>query len=152
MNSKINLIFFIVITLGILGINACCTKKKCAGADEIHEIHFYNFTANEVEYITIYSYPKNSNFTIPLDSAYMFATFTGDHYSAYGNNPLNTNLDYKIKLVNTGEFFTLSGFELEKKGCNSCFPKRPESDFYNILKGYSIDGQPKGGEQISIYK
>lgn len=151
MKKQFSLVF-ILFSLGFLGLNACCTKKTCEGSDDIHEIHFYNFSASDVEYITLVSYPQNSNFAVPLDSVYMFATLVDGHYSAYANNTISMERDYKVKLYNSGEVFTLSGFELEKKGCNKCFPKRPDSDLYNVLKGYSVDGQPKGGDQINIYK
>jgi hypothetical protein len=46
----------------------------------------------------------------------------------------------------------LTGFEIKKEGCNSCFPYRPESDFYNKLIGYQVNGQKQTGSQIKIYK
>ena len=137
----------------LLGLNSCCTKKGCSSsADEIYEINFYNFSQAELDTITIISYSKNSNFNTAIDSSVTQATLTGDYFSAYTSNRLNTDLDYKIKLISTSQVFTLTGFEIAKEGCNSCFPYRPESDFYNELNAYQINGQKQTGSQIKIYK
>ncbi len=133
-------------------INSCCTKKGCIGADEIYEINFYNFSKNDLDTITIISYSKYSNFSTIIDSSVTRASNLGDYFSAYTNNRINTDLDYKIKLVSTGQVFTLTEFEIEKEGCNSCFPYRPEHDFYNKLSGYQLNGQKQTGSQIKVYK
>ena len=136
----------------VLGLNSCCTKKECIDSDEIYEINFYNFSEAELDSIKIYSYTKNSNFGIAIDSSYTQASLIGDFYSAFTNNRINTDLDYRILLISTGQVFTLTGFEIEKAGCNSCFPFRPESDFYNKLNGYLVNGQKQEGSIIKIFK
>ena len=142
-----------VLMVGLLfGINSCCTKKYCVGADEIYEINFYNFSETDLDTITIISYTKNSNFSTIIDSSITQASKSGDSFSAYTNNKINTDLDYKIKLISTGQVYTLTGFEVEKEGCNSCFPYRPEGDFYNKLNGYVLNGQKQTGTQIKVYK
>lgn len=147
-----NFILTVLMVGLLLGLNSCCTKKGCIGADEIYEINFYNFSQNDLDTITIISYSKNTNFTTVIDSCVTQANLTGDYFSAYTNNRINTDLEYKIKLFSTGQVFTLTGFEIEKEGCNSCFPYRPESDFYNKLIGYQVNGQKQTGSQIKIYK
>lgn len=97
-------------------------------------------------------YTKNSSFTIPVDSYATQARANGNNFTAYIDNKLNFDLDYKIVLFGSGQAFTLTGFEIEKKGCNECFPYRPESDYYKVLSGYEVNGQKQRGRQIDIYK
>ena len=147
-----NLTLTVLIVGFLLVVNSCCTKKYCMGTDDLNEIKFYNFSQAELDTIIILSYPKNANFTASLDSFITQATNTGDYFSANTNDNLNTHLDYKIKLTSTGEVFTLTNFEVEKVGCNSCFPYRPKDDFYNKLTAYQINGQKQYGNQIKILK
>ncbi|MBS1588323.1 MAG: hypothetical protein JST52_01790 [Bacteroidetes bacterium] len=121
-------------------------------SDEIHEIEFYNFSQADLDTIALISYAKNSNFTAAIDSSITQANKTGDYYTVYTKDKINTTHDYKIKLLSTGKVFTLTGFEIEKRGCNTCFPYRPESDYYNILGAYRINGQRQTGSHIKIYR
>ncbi len=146
-------IAFPVLVVGLLlGINSCCTKKECIGADEIHEINFYNFSQADLDTIIIISYSKNSDFASPIDSSVTQASTIGDYFSAYTDPRINTELDYEVKLLSTGQVFTLTDFEIKKEDCNSCFPFRPESDFYNKLNSYQVNGQKQTGSQIKIHK
>lgn len=147
-----NITLTVLIAGLLLGLNSCCTKKYCIGADDIYEIEFYNFSQADLDTITIINYVKNTNFSTSIDSSTTQANSTGDYFTAYTNNKINIDLDYKIKLFSTGQVFTLTGFEIEKEGCNSCFPYRPESDFYNKLNAYQVNGQKQTGSQIKIYK
>jgi hypothetical protein len=147
-----NMILTVIAVLLLFVVNSCCTKIYCLGADDIYEIEFYNFSQADLDTITILSYPINSNFSISVDSFVTQASKTGDHFSANTKDKLNTNLDYKIKLASTGQVFTLTNFEIEKEGCNSCFPYRPKSDFYNKLNAYQINGQRQSVNQIKIFK
>jgi hypothetical protein len=147
-----NIIQTVLIVGLLLSINSCCTKKDCIGADDIYEIKFYNFQQAELDTLEIISYARNSNFTTIIDSLVTHAYIEGDYFSAYANSKINTDLDYKIKSVSTGQVYKLTEFEIEKEGCNSCFPYRPESDFYNRLNSYQVNGQRQTGGQIKIYK
>jgi hypothetical protein len=153
MHRQIKNIKLTVLTIILVfGINSCCTKKGCLGADDIYEISFHNFTQAELDTIIIISYVRNSDFTALIDSTVTKATENGGFFSAYTNNKIDTDLDYKVELISTGHVFTLTGFEIEKAGCNTCFPYRPESDFYNKLNSYLINGQKQAGSQITIFK
>ena len=153
MRRQMKNIVLTALTIGLsLGINSCCTKKDCTGADDIYEINFYNFSLEDLDTIILISYSKNTNFTTIIDSSVTKADLKADYFSAYTNHKLNTDFDYKIKLFSTLHVYTLTGFEIEKKGCNTCFPYRPESDFYNKVSGYQINGQKQIGNQIKIYK
>lgn len=133
-------------------LNSCCTKKDCIGSDEIYEIRFYNFSQEDLDTIYVISYIKNSGFLTIVDSFSTGAVSNGAFYSAYTHNRINPENDYKIKLVSTGNEFNLTDFEIQKEGCISCFPNRPESDFYNKLTAYSVNGQKQFNVQINIYK
>jgi hypothetical protein len=153
MYRQIKQIAMIVLAVGALfGVNSCCTKKMCLDAEEISEINFYNFSQTELDTIAVITYSKDSNFGILIDSSITRANLKGDYFSAKANNTINTNIDYKIKLLSTGQVFTLTNFEIEKEGCNSCFPYQPESEFYNRLSSYHVNGQKQAGRQINIYK
>ncbi|MFM2286637.1 MAG: hypothetical protein RLZZ543_2134 [Bacteroidota bacterium] len=143
----------IVLIIGIvLGLNSCCTKKECIDSGEIYEINFYNFSPDEIDSIMIYSYSKNSNFNLIIDSSFSQASLNGDYSTAYISNRINTDFDYEVLVLSTGQVITLTGFEVEKKRCNSCFPYRPESDYYEKLNSYFVNGQKQSGSIISIYK
>ncbi len=142
---------FILFTIGILfGINSCCTKKDCVG--DIEQINFYNFDESELDTLFLYSYSKNTNFSLLIDSVEVEGLVTSDHFVAYLRHAIDTDLDYRIKLVSTGLVYTITGFEVEKKGCNTCFPYRPKSDLYKIVKSYYLNGEKQEGNKINIYK
>jgi hypothetical protein len=144
---------FAVLTVGLLlGLNSCCTKMKCEDVNSIFTIEFYGFSLTELDTIEIYSYSKNSTFTILVDSSVTQAQLYSGYYYAYPDSNPKIDLDHKIKIISTGQIFTLTDFEIEKKGCNKCFPSRPKGDFYNELKGYSVNGQKQSGYKIKIYK
>ena len=63
---------------------------------------------------------------------------------------IDYDLDYQIKIVSTGDEFNLGGFQTVRKGCNSCFPVRPKSDYYQALIGYVVNGQLKEGSVIKL--
>ncbi|MBS1782297.1 MAG: hypothetical protein JSS78_04465 [Bacteroidetes bacterium] len=142
----------ILTTVLLLSINACCTKKYCISSDEIHEIEFYNFPHANLDTIVLISYVKNSNFTTAIDSSTTQANKTGNYSTVYTKNKIITTYDYKIKFLSTSQVFALTGFEIEKQGCNACFPYRPESDYYNILSAYQVNGQRQTGNRIRIYQ
>jgi hypothetical protein len=151
-NIMIKYFFYIALLTGLLiGQLACCTKKDCEDAGVISEIEFYNFSQHDVDTIIVYSYIKNTNFAIPIDS---FTTQrcegSGDPYYAY-TGILSFDKDYRIVLAGTGQAFTVSSIETEKHGCNTCFPYRPESDYYIRMKSYLLNGQTKEGQRIQIY-
>lgn len=136
-----------------LTVNSCCTKKECASVnDYLEEIRFYNFLEDELDTIAIVSYLNASDSSTKIDSTVTQAYLAGDYYIVRLNSQINTNLDYLIKLPSTGQKYTLTEFRVERVGCNTCFPYRPKSDFFNILKEYQINGQTQPGQQIKIYK
>ncbi|TAE70963.1 MAG: hypothetical protein EAZ85_11180 [Bacteroidetes bacterium] len=146
-------IFFIIFVVGLsLWLNACCTMKGCIPSDIVYSITFYNFSQAETDTVQIISYAKNSNFNTKVDSLVVGSRAVDDYYAAYTNRGLTADLDYKIKLLSTGQVFTLTDFEIRKEKCNYCFPYSPPSNFYNQLSAYRINGQKQTDSQIKIYK
>lgn len=143
-----------ILTVGLLAaMNSCCFRKHCIDAGEIYNIDFYNFTQAELDTVAIIGYTKSTNFAELIDSSVWHISGTGEYsFTVYTDKPINTDLDYKIKLISTGQVFTLTGFEIKKEGCNGCFPYRPKSEYYNKLKRYYINGQEQTGIPIRIYK
>jgi hypothetical protein len=150
-------IVFLVITVAVLlGINACCKKPDCTSAGEQTSIYFYNFSENEMDKITLVSYMKNSNFTIAIDST-SYAPFNssvaGKHYVEL-TNALDIEQDYKIKLDQTGQHYTLSGFQVKqlkcKGGCGLSFLKKGRN--FDRLVGYDVNGKYQEFREIAIYK
>ena len=136
----------------LVGLNACCTQKKCTGSEEISEVDFYNFSQADLDNVTIISYVKNTNFGTFAESEIAQASLSGDHFAVYTHYNIGPSYDYKININSTGQVFTLTGFEIRKQDCNSCFPYTPDSDFYNTISAYLINGQKQSGNQIKIYK
>lgn len=130
----------------------CCTKKDCEGADEIYELYFVNFFAADVDTVIIKSYEQNSGFTSPVDSIIATATERGTAFVLHLNNHLNVSYDYQLSLPGIGANYYLTGFKTEKEGCGNCFPYRPQSDYFNRLSSYEVNGLRQSGEQINNYK
>jgi hypothetical protein len=135
-----------------LNLSSCCTKKDCSGAAEINKLFFYNYSDSELDSIKIYSYPNYSDFTEIVDSSFAEYGVYGEENVAYLNKALNVEYNHIIQIVNTGQVFTLSGFELEERGCNKCFPYRPEDDYYKVVKSFFLNGIKKEGNVIEISK
>jgi hypothetical protein len=136
----------------LLIINSCCTKKDCGNVEDISEIQFYNFSEAELDTIAIISYLRGSNFKTLIDSSITQAYLYSDYYYTHLNTKINFNLEYVIKLLSTGQVYTLTDFNIERIGCNTCFPYRPKSDYFNILREYQVNGKKQPGQQINIYK
>lgn len=146
---NIKLIPFLILCI-LFGMNACCTKRGCENQIDFNEILFYNFTQQDLDTITIYSFNKNTNFSIPIDSFTTQGQPIGNHFQAYINTS-TIDHDYKIILVHTGEEYTLTNFQTEKYSCNSCFPYKPKSDYYYNLNNYKVNGNMQNGQTIEIY-
>ena len=148
-----HILFAILSSFVLLSMVACCTKKDCSNEGDIYEIELYNFKNKnmDVDTIIIYSYFKDTNFSTPLDSMISFYETNTRDYCTASIEKLNFGHDYKIVLLSTGQVVNLSGFETEKLACNTCFPYRPESEYYTRLKKYLLNGQIKLGDRIKIY-
>lgn len=142
-----NSIIFILI---IFFLYSCCTKKDCDSIG-LEEIEFYNFNKNDLDTVIIYSYSKNSNFTMLIDSITTHDKSDLPDYDYVNTYKIISDYDFIIYLPNTGQTFKITAVNTEKKGCNTCFPYRPKSDYYNVISSYNLNGQPKFESQIKIY-
>ena len=113
----------------------------CVGIDDMNEIWFYNFSQQDLDTIIIKRYNKNTNFQSVLDSLVTvtedFSDRT-DYQVIYLSDNLTIDYEYKVELVSTGQYFTISDFIVDKKKCNSgflCF------DYYNSLGSYKVNGE-----------
>lgn len=148
-------LFVTIFTLLILsGLNSCCTKKYCEVDDQFYEIEFYNFSPGDLDSVKIYCYAKNINFVLPFDSMRVYGIYYNSNncYNGYIEDGIKTNYEYKIKIKNTGQIFTLTDFATEERACNNCFPYRPANDYYYVLKSYYVNGQKRVSSRIQISK
>lgn len=151
-------IILTILTLVLLnGLYSCGGGKDCrgAGADNINDIDFYNFILTDLDTIIIISYSKNTNFAIQIDSGATHAIeYYGNNYYTANTGRIKTDLDYKIKIISTGQVYTLVGFETERIDCTRCKKcpfNGPSDNYWNRLKSYLVNGQRIEGESIKIY-
>ncbi len=135
-----------------LFISSCCTKKDCDA--ESNDIRLENFAAQDIDSIAVEIYESNSNFTNRLDSSFKVTYFTqyDSSFHISINENLNKEHDYKITMLSNGNTYTITDFETSKEKCNDCFPYHPASDYYDVLTGYTINGQKQVGDIITIVK
>jgi hypothetical protein len=148
MYKKIGLIAIIGVTLYS---QSCCTKKECIGI-LLNQVEFYNFNKTDLEAVKIFVYEKNTGYSVLLDSVTTQAEYYTDHHTAYSNRAFNKDNDYKIINLKTNDTYLVNDFVTKREKCNSCFPFNPDSDKYDVVVGYSVNGVKQSGSQIKIYK
>lgn len=142
------IIFFALV---LWTIQACCTKKDCSTG--LYEISIRGFEYSEKDTIIILTYEKNSGFTQRLDSTVAQVTESGDGSALiYFSGQLDVNRDYKILFSGLEDAYTLTDFRMGRKGCNSCFPFRPEGDYFDVLEGYRLNGESRNENSLYIFK
>jgi len=140
--------FFILI---IIFCQHCCTKQCCV--NDYRQILLFDFTKNELDSISIVQFEKNTNFISKTDSNFFSKIDSASTYFIlYLENGLNTNFDYKIIIHSLSKTYELNQFEYKKEGCNTCFPFRPASDFYDQLISYQVNGIKQKESLIKIFK
>jgi hypothetical protein len=139
---------FIVISFALC-LGSCCTKKGCPVEFGAIEIYDSTQTGAFQKEIVVYSYERGKNFVSVIDSNLISATKRDGIYTTFAY--LMLYRDYKIKVSNTGKEYKITDIQAEKKGCNTCFPFRPQSDFYDDLKAYKLDGKIQTERTIRIY-
>lgn len=142
----------ITISTMALTLHSCCTKKECIDYTD-NSVEFHHFEEKDLDSIYIFNYAKTGGFVTPLDSQYCSVRKTNSDYFLL-DNPMQFKNDqnYKIKLFRTGKEYFITDFQVTKKGCNSCFPSRPKSDFYEVRTGYRINGELKEGKTVIVNK
>lgn len=146
-------IYLILVSFFLLFLlNSCCTKKYCGNAGDINEFYFYNYLNHELDSIKIYSYAKFSDYNEIVDSSFAEYDEFGEENQARLSKTLNVEYNHRIHVISTDQIFTVSDFELEERGCNTCFPFRPEGDFYMVVRSFFLNGIKKNGSRIEITK
>ncbi|MBI5541061.1 MAG: hypothetical protein HY951_13430 [Bacteroidia bacterium] len=133
----------------VFNFYSCCTKKDCESAG-LYDIAFRNFNQNELDTIIIYSYSKNSNFTVLVDSFITNGELNNSGYCYVYTKKSIPDFDFKIILSNSGQIFNITDVNIEEKGCNTCFPYRPRSDYYQVISNYKINGQTNYHSTVEI--
>jgi len=141
---------FFLISLTFL-LNACCTKKFCEGT--IYDINLYNFGASDLDTVIVIRYAGDDTFRKLLDSTRVYITEQSDGSSTLPvKGGVNINENYKIIMYGTNLEYRIMGLQTTRKGCNSCFPIRPASDYYDVLDNYNLNGELWTREDISIWR
>ncbi|MEX0812265.1 MAG: hypothetical protein WD048_08610 [Chitinophagales bacterium] len=133
-------------------INACCTKKDCDSFGDYLTINFYGFQESELDSIYVFFYEADAAFNAPFDSTIVLDPY---HSADYTIVEIDLNFDlntaYKIRLA-SGREYRVGDFIVKREGCNRCFPKRPESDYYNVLFSYNVNDSLIIGNAVKIRK
>ncbi|MBC7487188.1 MAG: hypothetical protein H7282_10600 [Cytophagaceae bacterium] len=144
-----NILFTSLVLIFVL--QACCTKKFCESG--LYQVTLEGFEPSELDTIIMRSYHKNSNFTSLIDSS-IVSTSQRDSITwiLYPNSLLDIHRDYQFQFSGLSQVYTLTDFQVGKKGCNCCFPFRPKNDYYDALEAYSINGIRKSKGELYISK
>jgi hypothetical protein len=146
-------IYLILVDIVILSLfNSCCTKKYCGNAGDINELYFNNYLDHELDSIKVYSYARFSDYSEIVDSSFAEYDELGEENRARLSKTLNVEYNHRIHVISTGQIFTVSDFELEERVCNTCFPFRPDDDFYMVVRSFFLNGMKKNGSRIEITK
>ena len=157
MTKSKTFIIYTALALLLFSLSSCCTKKKCFDAENLREIKLLNLSVEEGDSVLVEVFENNSNFTAKLDSSISVVTIGSEaelmsYYSVYLPENVQFNHDYRITILRYAEVYTLSQFEIDKEGCNSCFPIRPKNDFYNKLVSYFVNGTKVNKSALELKK
>lgn len=138
--------FYVIISaLLIILLNGCCHKRHCTGMDEQFRVTLYNFTASDVDSVSIETFQMTMNGPVRIDSSFMSAVpySSGTNFMVYLSDPIEQDREYKITLSskNVGNVYILSTFTACTESCNNCFPKGLMDDSYLALCIYQVNGQ-----------
>lgn len=144
-------LILIFLPLILTGLNSCCTKRGCLGADQLDAVYLKNFAAIEVDSIFISSYKKDSDFKILTDSFMIERCDSfgnGNFYMFFNFKTIKMDNDYRIYFKKIDKVYQVKGFKTSKSECNDCFIK----DYYKRLDGYEINDKFKSLGFIEIDK
>ncbi len=109
--TTLAIIFFLLISIGI---NSCCTKVYCLGADDLGDIFLMNFASAETDSVFVVSYKKGSNYRTVIDSFMVprSDSLSNVRYDLYlGEKKISTNSDNKIYFTRANKTYKISGFK-----------------------------------------
>ena len=134
-----------------IGLNSCCTKMYCPGADDMGPIEFLNFSSGETDSVFLVYYSKGSDFKMVVDSFPLEIHPSSEGDKFYGFSPLNIAVEYDYRLYFTliKKVYSISGFQTGKSVCNDCFLSK---DYYTSMNAYKINGYLKNSHVLQIDK
>lgn len=144
------------VLLGLIFLfGGCCTKKECTGFDDLNTVTFSGFSRADVDSIAVEVFATGSAFGNRLDSTFQnagTATPSDTDYYIFLLGGLDRSHDYRFTLTSAGrrQVFELTHFVVQRETCNSCFPYHPSSNFFDQLRGYSINGRLEDRSQVII--
>jgi len=135
----------------IIGLNSCCTKIYCPGADDMGPIEFLNFSSEETESVFLVYYSKDSDFKTVVDSFPLEVHPAPGSDKFYGYSPLNIAVEYDYRLYFTliDESYTISAFRTSRSECNDCFLSK---DYYTSMDAYEVNGNLKNSHILQVDK
>lgn len=135
-----------------IAFSSCCTKVDCEYTP-LKTVLLKNFPAGTLDSLWVYRLDAINNFTQPTDSLLVNVPKDKDSLFYLSSSELRiTELNvYQIKIPKASKEYLISDMRFKKmKDCNSCFPFRPKSMYYQKFVGYKINGISKDGEIIEI--
>lgn len=123
--------------------SSCCGKKDCE-ASFYGGITLVGFSSKEVENIQIKTYEKGSDFNNVIDSCDTSAKKYNDIFIVYFpcvEVELSFEYDYKVVFINTDLKYEITEMKSKTIGCNECFLGTYETDYFDVLHSYKVNGK-----------
>ena len=134
--------------------SSCCGMKDCINRlDE--GIYLIGFSDNDVKSIKIISFEKGSNFITPIDSCEASDVAHVSNMNVYfpcDEVVLLFKYDYKIIFSTSNSRYEITEMKSKKVACNECFLGAFETDYYNTLFSYKINGKYVESSFLEIRK
>ena len=129
--------------------------KDCVNSFEDEGISLIRFTDNDVKNIQIISFEKGSNFALSIDSCETSAVVYENNMNVYF--PCNEvyllfKYDYKVIFRNSNLEYEISEMKSKKVGCNECLLGAYETDYFDVLHSYKLNGKYVEGHFLEIKK
>lgn len=141
----------LMLCLPLLTLGGCCTKVAC---DLVYEpVSFTGFPADELDTVRIVTEDMDGMYG--PDTVFSEAVFyagSGGKASLTATLPFNKRNRYRYYLPSIGQTYVVDGYEFSRESCNDCFPATPESDYYDVLRAYQVNGRRQEGQFIEIMK
>ncbi|MDI9320247.1 MAG: hypothetical protein QM530_07190 [Phycisphaerales bacterium] len=138
----------LMLSVLILSINACCSKKGTCPTVEFQSIDLVNFAASEVsDSVELIAYQGGSNFTQIVESAFFKGEATSNpSVFKINTDPLSVNNDYEVKITKlAGKSYKINNYTVDKITCGQCFMRNNNQFGYN-LSGYSVNSKHQSYE------
>jgi hypothetical protein len=135
----------------LIGLNSCCTKKYCPGAEDISPIELLHFSAMETDSVYLVLYEQDSEFKTAVDSLLLEISqpLGSDKFYAYPARNISTDFDYRLYFTLMEKTYEITAFKTGKSVCNDCFLS---TDYYTRMEAYKVNGKLKTSHVLQIDK